>query len=177
MKTFFIHSKSNWKDISRSAFMATVLLSGYFLSPGIAYSEGGETLKEDKSGKAVIDFRTGNPRVALVYLNLIADTFKHRNAQSMASHPDFVVNFGGESVKLLAEDTKGYSPEERKKIDEIKDKISALARDGIRFDYCLYGGNLFGVSPAKVPGVGVVDNGWDSLIDYQAKGYSLLPAY
>jgi len=177
MKTFIISRKGNWKDISVSAFMATMLLIGYLFSPGFAYSEDSETFKTGTSGKALIDFRTSNPKVALVYLKLIGDTYKDRHVQSKATHPDFVVNFGGESVKLLAKDPKGYSPQEIKTIEEVKHKITALASEGIKFDYCLYGGNLFGVTPAKIPGVGVVENGWVSLVNYQAKGYSIIAAY
>jgi intracellular sulfur oxidation DsrE/DsrF family protein len=77
----------------------------------------------------------------------------------------------------LAKDTKGYSPEENKTISEIRNKVSALAKVGIKFEYCTYAANLFGVKPADVPGVRIVDNGWVSLINYQASGYSLVPAY
>jgi intracellular sulfur oxidation DsrE/DsrF family protein len=177
MQTFSIRCNSHWLDYSRSAFMAALLFITYLLSPSIAHTEEFNALKSDKPGKALIDFRTGNPRLALIYLKLIGDTYKDQDAQVKAAHPDFVVNFGGESVKLLAKDPKGYTPEEKKMIDEIKQKISALASEGIKFDYCLYGGNLFGVQPANVEGVGNVDNGWVSLVNYQAKGYSLIPAY
>ena len=72
---------------------------------------------------------------------------------------------------------KGYSPEEQKTIRQIKDKVSALAKEGMKFEYCIYGGKLFGVEPANVQGVNVVDNGWVTVIGYQASGYSLIPAY
>lgn len=165
------------KENPRPVIIAIILLIAYLLSSGIAYSEGSEALKDLKLVKAVIDFKTGSPKKALIYLTLIGDTFKDRDIQAVTTHPDFVVNFGGDSVKLLAKDTKLYSPEEQKTINEIKDKISALAKEGIKFEYCAYAGNLFGVEPANVPGISVVDNGWVSVIGYQAKGYSLIPAY
>lgn len=177
MKTSFVHHSANWKDNSRSALIAMILLIGYLLSPGIAHSEGGDAPKDVKSVKAVIDFRTGDPKKALVYLTLIGDTFLDRHIRAATAHPDFVVNFGGESVKLMAKDTKGFSPEEQKMISQIKDKVSALAKEGMKFDYCIYGGKLFGVEPANVPGVRAVDNGWVTVIGYQANGYSLVPAY
>lgn len=177
MKTLFIRRNINWKDTPRSAFMAMILLLGCSLSSGIAHSQEGEAPKDLKFVKAVIDFRTGDPKKALIYLTLIGDTFRDRNLQTETRHPDFVVNFGGESVKLLAKDTKGYSPDEQKTIGQIKDKISALAKEGMKFEYCVYGGKLFGVEPANVPGVSVVDNGWVTVIGYQASGYSLVPAY
>jgi len=165
------------KKNPKPLLIAILLLIGYLLSSGIAYSEGSEALKQLQSVQAVIDFKTGNPKKALIYLTLIGDTFKDRDIQAVTTHPDFVVNFGGESVKLFAKDMKGYAPEEQKTINGIKDKIAALAKEGIRFEYCTYAGNLFGVEPAQVPGISVVDNGWVSLIGYQARGYSLVPAY
>ena len=177
MKTFFIRPNSNWKDTSRAVVMATFLLTGYSLSSGIAYCEENTAHGDFKPAKAIIDFRTDNPKRALIVLTLIGDTFRDRHIQSEAAHPDFIVNFGGDSVKLLAKNAKGYSPEEEKMIVTVKNKISALAKEGIRFEYCLYGANIFGVEPADVSGMRVVDNGWVSLVGYQANGYSLVPAY
>jgi intracellular sulfur oxidation DsrE/DsrF family protein len=94
----------------------------------------------------------------------------------VTKNPDFVVSFGGTSVKLLAKDTRGFSSEEQKMIEELKAKISALAKRGVTFEYCNYAAKLFGVEPANVPGLRVVDNGWVSLIGYQGRGYSFVPA-
>lgn len=161
----------------RPLIITFILLIGYLLTSGIAYSEGSEVIKNFELVKAVIDFRTGNPKTAVTYLTLIGETFKDRSIRAVTTHPDFVVTFGGQSVKLLAKDTKGFSPEEQKTINEMKSKISALAKEGIKFEYCTYAADLFGVEPVDLPGIHVVDNGWVSLIIYQAQGYSLVPAY
>lgn len=154
-----------------------ILLFGYFLSSGIAYSEANEALKDLEVVKAVFDFRTGNPTTAVTYMTLISDTLKDRNIQAVTTNPVFVVVFAGPSVKLLAKDTKGFSPEEQKTINDIKAMISTLAEKGIKFEYCTYAAKLFGVEPADLPGMRVINNGWVSLIGYQAKGYSLVPAF
>jgi intracellular sulfur oxidation DsrE/DsrF family protein len=177
MQTFFIRRKSNGKATPRPLIIATLLLIAASLLSGIAYSGQIEAHRDFKLVKTVIDFKTGNPRLALVYLNLIGDTFKNRDIQAVTAHPDFVVNFGGESVRLLAKDTKGYSPEENQTIGKIRHKVSELSKEGIRFEYCTYAATLLGVEPAAVPGISIVDNGWVSLIGYQASGYSLIPAY
>jgi len=153
-----------------------ILLIGYLLSPGVACSEEVEALKGLSSVKAVIGFSAGDPKKAVLYLTLIGDTLKDPNIQAVTKNPDFVVSFGGPSVKLLAKDTKGFSPEEQKLIEEMKAKISALAQEGVTFEYCMYAAKVFGVEPAEVPGLKVIDNGWVSLIGYQARGYSFLPA-
>ena len=159
-----------------SLIVVLTLLVGYLLSSGVAHSAGVEALKGLSSVKAVIGFSTGDPKKAVVYLNLIGDTLKDPHIQAVTKHPDFVVSFGGPSVKLLATETKGFSPEEQKLIAEMKAKISALAKEGVRFEYCMYAAKLFGVEPAKVSGLRIIDNGWVSLIGYQGKGYSFVPA-
>jgi intracellular sulfur oxidation DsrE/DsrF family protein len=159
-----------------SLSLALIVLIGYVLSSGVARSEGVEALKGLSSVKAVIGFSTSDPKKAVTYLTLIGDTLKDPNIQAVTKNPDFVVSFGGSSVKLLAKDTKGFSPGEQKMIEEMKDKISALAKEGVIFEYCDYAAKLFGVEPARVPGVRVVANGWVSLIGYQGRGYSFVPA-
>lgn len=165
------------KRNSRPLILVLVLLVGTLLSSGIAYGGGSEALQGVDSVKAVFDFRTGDPAKAVTYLTLIGDTFNNRNIQKVTKSPDFVVSFGGHSVKLLAKDLKGFSPEEKKTIDGIRTRITDLAKEGIKFEYCSYAAKLFGVEPAEVPGVRIIDNGWVSLIGYQGRGYSLVPAY
>jgi len=160
----------------RPVIVTLILLVGYVFSSGVAHSEGVEALKGLSSVKAVIGFSTGDPKKAVTYLTLIGDTLKDPNIQAVTKNPDFVVSFGGPSVKLLAKDTKGFSPEEQKLIEEMKVKISALAKEGVVFEYCMYAAKLFGVEPAEIAGMQVVDNGWVSLIGYQGRGFSFLPA-
>ena len=165
------------KGNHRPLFVALILLIGYLLSSVAAYSQEVEALQGLSSVKAVIGFGTGDPQKAVTYLTLIGDTLKDPNIQAVTKNPDFVVSFGGPSVKLLAKDTKGFSPEEQKLIEEMKAKISALAKEGVTFEYCSYAAKLFGVEPADVPGLRIIDNGWVSLIGYQGRGYSFVPAF
>ena len=165
------------KKNPRALIITLVLLIAYSLSSGIAYSQGNEALKDLHLVKAVIDFRTGDSKTAVTYLTLIAETLRDRDIQAVTKNPDFVVIFGGHSVKLLAKDAKEFSPEEQKTINEIKSKISALAKNGIKFEYCIYAAKLFGLEPSDLPGIRLIDNGWVSLIGYQAKGYPLIPAF
>lgn len=164
------------KRNQRTLIVTLIFLIGYLFSSGVGHCEVVDALKGVKSVKAVIGFSTADPKKAVIYMNLIGDTLKDPNIQRVTKHPVFVVSFGGPSVKLLAKDTKGFSPEEQKLIEEMRAKISALAKEGVRFEFCTYAAKLFGVEPAKVPGLQIVDNGWVSLIGYQGKGYSFVPA-
>ena len=56
--------------------------------------------------------------------------------------------------------------------------ISAMSKDGIKLEICMFAANLFGVASESVsPEINRVHNGWISSMGYQAKGYALIPAY
>ena len=142
------------------------------------YAEEYEALKGLKSVKAVFDVRISNPKSAAVHLKLIHDTYKDKNIIGVTKKPAFVVIFIGPSVKLISKNKEGFSPEEQKVLDEIANTISKMSKDGIKMEICLVAANIFGVDPSSVlPGIKHVPNGWISLIGYEAKGYSLVPAY
>ncbi len=125
--------------------------------------------KDLKSIKAVFDVRINNPKSAALHLKLIHQSFKER---------DVVVIFSGPSVKFVTKNREGFSPEEHKLLNEISSKISEMSKDGIKLEICLIATQVFGVESASIlPEIKHVDNGWVSLIDYQANGYFLVPAY
>jgi intracellular sulfur oxidation DsrE/DsrF family protein len=127
--------------------------------------------------RAVIDFRAGEPGKALGILTLVERTYQDEALRRADGQPDFVVVFGGPAVKLLAKDRLGLARDEQEITDLIAAKVMALAKAGIRFEYCLYAARSAGVEPAEVPGVILVDNGWIASIGYQGKGYALVPAF
>ena len=137
-----------------------------------------ESLKGLKSIKAVFDVRIGDPKSAALHLKLIHQTFKDKNIRTVSKKPAFVIVFIGPSVKLISKNKEGFSPEEQKILDEIATTISGMSKEGVKLEICLVAANVFGVDPASVlPEIKRVGNGWISLIGYQAKGYSLVPAY
>jgi len=137
-----------------------------------------ESLKGLKSVKAVFDFRISNPQSAALHLKALYDTCKDKSIMAATKKPAFAVIFSGPSVKLMTKNKEGFSPEEQKSLDEIANTISIMAKDGIRIEICLVAANLFRVDPGSfLPGLKPVPNGWVSLIGYEAKGYSLVPAY
>lgn len=162
----------------------TIILNSFFsiclLCIAVAGVSGEEyeALKGLKSVKVVFDVRAGTPKSAALQLKLIHQTFKDKNIMSVTKKPVFVVEFIGPSVKLISKNREGFAPEENKILDEIASTISEMAKDGIKLEICLFAAKAFGVDPASVlPEIKHVHNGWISLIGYQAKGYSLVPAY
>jgi len=149
-----------------------------FIVAGYASAEEYEALKGVKSVKAIFDFRAGSPKSAVLQLKLINDTFKDGSLTAITKNPDFVVAFSGPSVKLISKNHEGFSPEDQELLDEIASTVAAMAKSGIRLEICLFAAKIFNVDPGSVlPEIQQVGNGWISLIGYQTKSYSLVPAY
>ena len=165
------YSKRLW-GIFFVAFCLVFVLSDYASSAEYA------AMKGLKSVKAIFDVRAASPKSAALQLKLIHDTFKDKSLTAIAKEPAFVVAFMGPSVKLISKNREGFSAEDQKSLDEIAGTVSAMAKSGIRLEICLFAAKLFGIEPGSVlPEIKQVGNGWISLIGYQAKGYSLVPAY
>jgi intracellular sulfur oxidation DsrE/DsrF family protein len=160
--------------------MLILFLSICFFFVGVANvsAEEYEALKGLKSVKAVFDVRISSPKSAALHLKLIHQTFKDKNILAITKKPAFVVVFIGPSVKLVSKNRGGFPTEEHKILDEIAGIISQMSKDGIKLEICLVAAQVFGVDPGSVlPEIKHVGNGWISLIGYQAKGYSIVPAY
>ena len=158
-----------------SLFFSICFLFAFVVS---GFCEEYESLKGLKSVKAVFDFEIGKPESAALHLKVIHDTCKDKNIMAVSKKPATVVIFLGPSVKLMSKKREGFSPEDQKQLDEIARTISGMSKDGIKLEICLVAAKLFGVDPASVlPGIKPVPNGWVSLIGYETKGYSLVPAY
>lgn len=160
--------------------MTTVLsLLGAFLivvSFPAASEEQYEALKGVTSAKAVFDVRIASPQSAALHLKLIHQA--HKDLAAAKKRPDFRVVFMGPAVKLISKDREGFKPEDNQALDEIAAAVSAMSKDGIRLEMCLVAARLMKVDPATaLPEITRVENGWISLIGYQGKDFSLVPAY
>ena len=141
------------------------------------YSQEYKALEGLESIDAVFDFRKDDPKEVATYLNYIYQTYKGVNI-TITENTDFVVVFTGSVAKLLSSNKDGFTSEEHEIIDKIAATITAMLKDGIRMEVCLFACRVSGVEPESIlPGIEQVENGWLSLIGYQAKHYSLLPLY
>ena len=162
------------KNETKAIILFTVCL--FFATLSIASAQEIDPLKGMKSVKAVFDVRIDNPKSAALHLKLIHQTFKDLAAAK--KNPEFKVVFIGPSVKLISKNRVGFAPEDDKALDEIAEAVSALSKDGMRLEICLIAASLFKVDPASVlPEIKGIENGWFSIIGYQAQGYSLVPNY
>ncbi len=170
-----------WEKLRRPILKSTIVslfLSVFILSmfDATASAEGYKSLEGVKSVKAIFDFRDADPGSAMVHLKLIYDTYTDKAIK--ADKPEFAVIFMGPSVKLLSKNRDGFSAEEKKTLGEFDKVITAMSKDGIRLEVCLFAANLFGlVSDSILPEIHHVENGWISSIGYQKKGYVLIPVF
>ena len=167
------------KKRSKSTVLALTFLIGLLSTTAVGFaSQEGDALKGLKSVKAIFDFRTGNLKVASVMLGAIHETYKGKDITAVTNKPQFMVVFLGPSVKLITNNREGVSPEDHKILDAIAERISAMAKDGIKLEICLFAARMFQVDPATVySDIKHTENGVISLIGYQAKGFSLVPIY
>jgi intracellular sulfur oxidation DsrE/DsrF family protein len=154
----------------------TLLAFGLLAATSIVSAEESEALKGVKSAKTIFDVRVANPKAAAIQLKLIHQTYQQLVAEN--KQPVCVVSFMGPAVKLISKNRQGFAAEDQKSLEEIAETISRMAKDGLRVEICLFAARLFGVDAASIlPEIKKVENGWVSLIGYQAQGYSLVAAY
>ena len=166
--------KKNTSFIAALVIVFAVIFSGL----GTAYAGGYDMLQGLESFNAVVDMRSGKPTSLAMQLGLIHTMYNDANVRKITEKPRFVIIFIGPSVKLVSTDTAGFSGEDKEAIAKIADTISAMAKDGIKFEICLFAADLLGVDRASIlPEIKHVENGWISLIGYQHVGYGLVPVY
>ncbi len=159
-----------------SLFLSMCLL--FSASSNVFAGDYGDALKGVKSADALFDFRIGSPGSAALHLKLIHQTYKDKDLLAVDKKPAFVVVFIGPSVKLISKNREGFSPEDQATLAEIAATISEMSKEGIKLEICLVAAKVLGVDPATVlPEIKAVPNGWIAEIGYQARGYSLVPAY
>lgn len=162
------------------SFFKAVIFSTFICLFVATSTYGGEYEAIDglKDIKVVFDVRAKKIKKAAIYLDLIHETFKDQNIRDVSKQPDFAVILAGGLSKFVSSNTEGFSDEEKVLISRIVNRVAAMAKDGIKLEICLFAVNLAGVDPATLlPEIKQVDNGWISLIGYQAKGYSLVSAF
>ena len=161
------------RTVIGSAVLAVFLLAA---TAGTGFSDENPALKGLKSVKAVFGFEIGDPQSALAHLQVIHQTFQDKDIRIGKKKPEFVVVFYGPSVKLASKNRDAFTAADQKVLGDYAATISAMAKDGVRFEICKIALRMTGVDPSSIlPEVKPVGNGWLSLIGYQARSYSLVP--
>jgi intracellular sulfur oxidation DsrE/DsrF family protein len=154
-----------------SLFIAVTILHA-------AWAQDYKALEGLENIRAVFDFRDGDPEIGLAHLRLVHETYRDKNIRKVTEKPEFVVVFMGSSPRLLTNKREAFSPEERKLLQEFDTLVAEMSKEGIGFEVCMEAVEYAGVDPESIsPDIKRVRNGWISSIGYQAKGYSMIPAF
>jgi intracellular sulfur oxidation DsrE/DsrF family protein len=155
-----------------------IIVCALFLAGNTVSAVEYDSLQGLKSFKAVVDVRSGKPKSLAMQLGLLHQMYKDKSVRSLTDSPEFVLVFIGPAVKLVSTKTEGLSAEDRETVAKIADTISAMAKDGIKLEICLFAVDALGVDRASIlPEIKQVANGWISLVGYQHSGYGLVPVY
>ena len=165
--------------MKKNAILLTgLLLCAILLAANTASAAEYDFLQGLKSFKAVVDVRSGKPKSLAVALGLIHQMYQDEAVKSVTDNPEFVIVFIGPAVKLVTTNTEGMSPEDKEMMAQIAQTVTAMAKDGIKLEICLFAVDLLGVDRSSIlPEIKHVGNGWISLIGYQHLGYALVPVY
>jgi hypothetical protein len=128
-----------------------------------------------KEAKIAFDITAGEPNRMLLILNTIEETREGFVRQGIT--PRFALAFRGPASLLTQTDLSRFKPEEREAAAKVTAKLKQLrGTPGIeRLDQCSIAMRGQKVDKAQVnPDVTIVENGWITLVGYQAKGYAYI---
>jgi uncharacterized protein len=167
-----MEAKKFGKCVVLAMVLAFALSSVSFAGGGMQYA----SLKGVKKVNAVIDWRHGKPMTAAFQLKLLHTSYK--DLKKMGKNPTYAVIFIGPSVFLISSNMAKFKAEDQKYVKEFKATLSAMAKDGIRFEVCVAALKFLKLDPATImPEVMKVPNGWVAEMGYQAQGYSFVPIF
>jgi len=153
------------------------LLTGHAILAGVPAINDQAALANLKTGKGVFLVDIGDAKKLNFYLEVIQGTVGRMKTQGV--EPDFVLVYIGPSVIHL---TTSPSPEVEEASGglemEIETNVAKLAALGVRQEVCAVATRVFGVDNGTLmSGLGLVGDGFISLIGYQAQGYHLVPVF
>ena len=128
-----------------------------------------------KEARVAFDITAGEPNRMLNILNTIDETREGFLKQGMT--PRFVLAFRGPASLLTQTDLSRLKAEDRDTAAKVAAKLKQLRTTaGIeRLEQCSIAMRGQKIDKAQVsPDVTVVENGWISLVGYQAKGYAYI---
>jgi intracellular sulfur oxidation DsrE/DsrF family protein len=126
--------------------------------------------------KAIYDVRISKPKALLFALKVIEETSEGMIAQGMK--PEFVLAFRGGTLKLLTTDPEFETDAEQKILTEVRQRLKTYRKKGMVLEACGVAAGIFDIDKEELdPNLHLVTNSLISLIDYQNRGYALVPMY
>lgn len=165
--------------IARTVALASLLLGAAMVFALVLGAPAGaaddDAVAGLKEAKVAFDITAGEPHRMLLILDTIDETREGFVRRGIT--PRFVLAFRGPASLLTQTDLSRFKPEDREMAARVAAKLKQLRRTaGIeRMDQCSIAMRGQKVDRAQVsPDVTIVENGWITLVGYQAKGYAYI---
>ncbi|MBI9082376.1 MAG: DsrE family protein [Desulfobacterales bacterium] len=124
--------------------------------------------------KIICDVNVGAAKLLLRRLELIDETYSQLLDAGVI--PVVVVAFRGGASRYVTQGNKYVEAKDAGTKREIQGWINQFSQHGFRLEQCAIAARAQKVDPADfMPVVTVVQNGYISIVAYQARGYSFLP--
>ena len=131
-------------------------------------------LADLKSVKIICDVNVGEPKLLLRRLELIDETYTQLIDAGI--RPTVVVAFRGGASHYVTKGDAHIAADNAATKREIQGWIDQFHQNGFRMELCAIAAKTWQVDTADIlPSIDVVQNGYISLVAYQARGYALLP--
>jgi len=128
------------------------------------------------SGKAIFDVRISQPQALLVALKVIEETAA--GIRQLGGTPEFVIAFRGGTLPLLKKMPAAKDDAELAILSEVRERLADYKKEGMVLESCNVAARMFKIDPKELdPNLTPVINSLISVIDYQSRGYSLVPMY
>jgi len=168
------HGGFVWKVALAILLGASVVLSAPALGARVDAADA-NPVAGLKDAKVAFDITAGDAGRLLNILNTIDETRESFIKQGITPH--FVLAFRGPATLLTQTELSRLKPEEREAASNVAAKLKYLrGAAGIeRLDQCSIAMRGQKVDKAQVnPDVTIVENGWITLVGYQARGYAYI---
>lgn len=124
--------------------------------------------------KAYYDVNVGIPGKLLTRLRLIDKTYEQ--LVSAGVKPEFIIGFRGKASYFVTKGDDYVFEEDMPAKKKVLKWVQTLKARGIILEQCHIAAKLHDIDPKDIlPEVEIVQNGYISMIGYQAKGYSQVP--
>jgi hypothetical protein len=157
--------------------MKNVLIVLLVLFPSILHAgnlDDKQALSDLTSVKIVCDVNVGEAKLLLRRLELIDETYSQLLDAGVT--PTVVVAFRGGASPFVTKGDKYVDTKDADTKKEIQGWIDQFNQHGFRIEQCAIAAKAHKVDPADLlPMVNVVQNGYISIVAYQARGYAYLP--
>ena len=157
--------------------MKNLLIVLLVLFPSILFAgnlDDKQALGDLKAVKIVCDVNVGKAKLLLRRLELIDETYSQLIDAGVT--PTVVVTFRGGASLYVTRGGQYVDAKDAGIKKEIQGWIDQFSQHGFRIEQCAIAAKAQKVDPDDfLPAVTVVQNGYISLVAYQARGYALLP--